>query len=296
MHTANTRSSLLAVRYIAKGYRQEEGINFKESIALVAWIEAIRIFIENAASKNRTIYQMDVKTAFLNGELKEEVYVSQPEGFVDPNHPTHNIDDDVAIRGKKPEFEGENLESEVHVSSSSSAQTKKHDDKTKREAKGKSPVESSTGYGNLSAEFKDFSDNSTNTFSADGPSNTAVSPTHGKSSYVNTSQYPDDLNMLELEEITYSNDEEDEINLTLVQVSKNNLMQKKAREENVQQYVLFLVWSSSSKNPQNIDDDVAIRGKKPEFEGEKLESEVHVSSSSSAQTKKHDDKTKREAK
>nr|GFB59091.1 Gag-Pol polyprotein [Tanacetum cinerariifolium] len=47
------------------------------------------IFIVNAASRNMTIYQMDVKTAFLNGELKEEVYVSQPEGFVDPDHPTH---------------------------------------------------------------------------------------------------------------------------------------------------------------------------------------------------------------
>nr|GFA59629.1 integrase, catalytic region, zinc finger, CCHC-type, peptidase aspartic, catalytic [Tanacetum cinerariifolium] len=51
--------------------------------------EAIRVFIANAASKNITIYQMDVKTAFLNGELKEEVYVSQLEGFVDPYHPTH---------------------------------------------------------------------------------------------------------------------------------------------------------------------------------------------------------------
>nr|GFA27935.1 hypothetical protein [Tanacetum cinerariifolium] len=55
----------------------------------VARIEAIRIFIANAASRNMTVYQMDVKTAFLNGELKEEVYVSQPEGFVDPYHPTH---------------------------------------------------------------------------------------------------------------------------------------------------------------------------------------------------------------
>nr|GFD51308.1 hypothetical protein [Tanacetum cinerariifolium] len=90
-----------------------------------------------------------------------------------------------------------------------SAQIKKHDDKTKREAKGKSPVELSIGYRNLSSEFEDFSDNSinevnaahslvptvgqistnsTNTFSAAGPSNTDVSPTHGKSSYVNTSQ------------------------------------------------------------------------------------------------------------
>nr|GEV44774.1 hypothetical protein [Tanacetum cinerariifolium] len=74
---------------VAKGYRQEEGIDFKESFALMTRIEAIHIFIANAASKNMTIYQMDVKTEFLNDELKEEVYVSQPKGFVDPNHPTH---------------------------------------------------------------------------------------------------------------------------------------------------------------------------------------------------------------
>nr|GFA05525.1 integrase, catalytic region, zinc finger, CCHC-type, peptidase aspartic, catalytic [Tanacetum cinerariifolium] len=73
---------------VAKGYQQEEGIDFEESFAPVARIEAIRIFIANAASKNMTIHQMDVKMAFLNGELKEEVYVSQPEGFVDPDHPT----------------------------------------------------------------------------------------------------------------------------------------------------------------------------------------------------------------
>nr|GFC36774.1 Gag-Pol polyprotein [Tanacetum cinerariifolium] len=74
---------------VAKGYRHEEGIDFEESFAPVARIEAIRILNTNAASKNMTIYQMDVKTAFLNGELKEKVYVSQPEGFVDPDHPTH---------------------------------------------------------------------------------------------------------------------------------------------------------------------------------------------------------------
>nr|GEV67923.1 retrovirus-related Pol polyprotein from transposon TNT 1-94 [Tanacetum cinerariifolium] len=74
---------------VAKGYRQEEEIYFEESFAPVARTEAIRIFIATAASKNMTIYQMDVKTSFLNDELKEEVYVSQPEGFVDPNHPTH---------------------------------------------------------------------------------------------------------------------------------------------------------------------------------------------------------------
>nr|GFB91842.1 retrovirus-related Pol polyprotein from transposon TNT 1-94 [Tanacetum cinerariifolium] len=74
---------------VAKGYRQEEGIDFQESFALVARIKAIRIFIVNATSKNMIMYQMDVKTAFLNDGLKEEVYVSQPEGFFDPDHPTH---------------------------------------------------------------------------------------------------------------------------------------------------------------------------------------------------------------
>ncbi|GKG39642.1 retrovirus-related pol polyprotein from transposon TNT 1-94, partial [Tanacetum coccineum] len=66
---------------------QEEGIDFEESFALVARIEAIRIFVANVAHKNMTIYQMDVKTDFLYGELKEEVYVSQPEGFVDQDNP-----------------------------------------------------------------------------------------------------------------------------------------------------------------------------------------------------------------
>nr|GEX68523.1 retrovirus-related Pol polyprotein from transposon TNT 1-94 [Tanacetum cinerariifolium] len=71
-----------------KGYRQEERIDFEESFTPVARIEAIRIFVANAANKNMTIYQMDVKTAFLNSELCEVVYVSQPEGFVDPDNPT----------------------------------------------------------------------------------------------------------------------------------------------------------------------------------------------------------------
>ena len=76
-------------RLVAKGYRQEEGIDFEESFAPVARIEAIRIFLAYAASQNMIVYQMDVKTAFLNGELKEVVYVSQPEGFVDTERPNH---------------------------------------------------------------------------------------------------------------------------------------------------------------------------------------------------------------
>nr|GEX91694.1 Gag-Pol polyprotein [Tanacetum cinerariifolium] len=76
-------------RLVAKGYRLEEGIDFEESFAPVARIKSIRIFFANAANKNMIIYQMDGMTAFRNGELKEEVYVSQPEGFVNPDHPTY---------------------------------------------------------------------------------------------------------------------------------------------------------------------------------------------------------------
>nr|GEU96416.1 retrovirus-related Pol polyprotein from transposon TNT 1-94 [Tanacetum cinerariifolium] len=67
----------------------EEGIDFEESFAPVARLEAIRIFLAYAAHKNMVIYQMDVKTTFLNGNLREEVYVSQPNGFVDPDNPNH---------------------------------------------------------------------------------------------------------------------------------------------------------------------------------------------------------------
>ncbi|GKA42929.1 retrovirus-related pol polyprotein from transposon TNT 1-94 [Tanacetum coccineum] len=74
-------------RLVAKGYTQEEGIDFEESFASFARLEAVRIFVAYAAHKSFPIYQMDVKMTFLNGPLKEEVYVAQTDGFVDPNHP-----------------------------------------------------------------------------------------------------------------------------------------------------------------------------------------------------------------
>nr|GEW94608.1 hypothetical protein [Tanacetum cinerariifolium] len=70
-----------------QGYAREDGIDFEESCAPVVRLEAVRIFIAYAAHKSFPICQMDVKTAFLNGLLKEEVYVAQPDGFVDPDHP-----------------------------------------------------------------------------------------------------------------------------------------------------------------------------------------------------------------
>nr|GEU97447.1 retrovirus-related Pol polyprotein from transposon TNT 1-94 [Tanacetum cinerariifolium] len=90
-------------RLVAQGFRQEDCIYFEESFALVARIEAIHIFIADAAHKNMTIYQMDVKTAFLNGELKEEVYVSQPERFVDQDNTSHVYKLKEALYGLKQE-------------------------------------------------------------------------------------------------------------------------------------------------------------------------------------------------
>ncbi|GJW46958.1 gag-pol polyprotein [Tanacetum coccineum] len=68
---------------VAKGYRQEEGIDLEESFALVARLKAVKVFMANTAHNSFIVYQMDVKIAFLNASLKEEVYVSQLDGFVD---------------------------------------------------------------------------------------------------------------------------------------------------------------------------------------------------------------------
>ncbi|KAJ9551588.1 hypothetical protein OSB04_015633 [Centaurea solstitialis] len=88
-------------RLVAKGYRQQEGIDYDQTFAPVARLEAIRMFLAYAAYKDFTVFQMDVKTAFLYGHLKEEVYVSQTEGFVDPDHPDYVYVLDKALYGLK---------------------------------------------------------------------------------------------------------------------------------------------------------------------------------------------------
>nr|GEX23897.1 retrovirus-related Pol polyprotein from transposon TNT 1-94 [Tanacetum cinerariifolium] len=182
-------------------------------------------FIENKPNVSGVQEQFDAEKA---REENIEQYMLFPIWSSGSTNP-HNTDGDAAFNEKELEFEGRKPESKVNVSPSSSAPSKKHDDKTKREAKGKSPIESLTKYRNLSAKFKDFSDNSinednaagtlvpavgqvspnnTNTFSATGPSNVAASPTHGKSSCIDTSQLPDDIDMPKLEDITYSDDKD----------------------------------------------------------------------------------------
>nr|GEZ13118.1 copia protein [Tanacetum cinerariifolium] len=88
-------------RLVVRGYRQEEGIDFEESFASVARMEAIRIFLAYATHKSFSVFQMDVKTAFLHGSLKEDVYVCQPEGFIDFDHPSHVYKLKKALYGLK---------------------------------------------------------------------------------------------------------------------------------------------------------------------------------------------------
>nr|GEV31201.1 hypothetical protein [Tanacetum cinerariifolium] len=167
----------------------------------------------------------------------DQQYVLFPvwsSGSVNPQ----NSDEDAAFDEKK--HDAKKPKSKVNVSPSSIAQSRKQDDKTKKESKGKSLVESFTRYRDLSAEFQDCSENSsnevnaagsivptvgqnslnnTNPFSAAGPSNTTSCPTQEKSSFKDASQLPDDLDMPELEDITYNDDE----NVVGAEADFNNL-------------------------------------------------------------------------
>nr|GEW13045.1 copia protein [Tanacetum cinerariifolium] len=83
------------------GYSQQEGIDYDETFAPVARIEAIRLFLGYAAHKNFTVFQIDVKTTFLNEILKEKLYVGQPPGFVSKKYPDHVYALDKALYGLK---------------------------------------------------------------------------------------------------------------------------------------------------------------------------------------------------
>nr|GEX37136.1 retrovirus-related Pol polyprotein from transposon TNT 1-94 [Tanacetum cinerariifolium] len=162
------------------------------------------------------------------GEDADQTYVLFLVWSAGSTNP-HNSDKDVAFDGKEHDFDKKKPESVVILSSSSSAQSRKQDDRNKKKDKRKSPIESFTGYRDLNVEFEDCSNNSSNkvnaagpivptvgqnflnssnTFSPAGPSITAVSPSYGKSSFIDASKLLDDLDMPELEDITYSDDED----------------------------------------------------------------------------------------
>nr|GEX78728.1 retrovirus-related Pol polyprotein from transposon TNT 1-94 [Tanacetum cinerariifolium] len=102
--TSNTQSiptNMIPNGDEAIGYSQQEGIDYDETFASVAQIKAIRLFMAYAAHKDFTVFQMDVKTAFLNRILKEEVYVGQPPGFVSKQYLDHVYALDKALYGLK---------------------------------------------------------------------------------------------------------------------------------------------------------------------------------------------------
>nr|GEZ06578.1 hypothetical protein [Tanacetum cinerariifolium] len=162
------------------------------------------------------------------GEEVDQSYMLFPVWSTDSTNPQNNVKD-AAFDGKEHNFDVKKPESKLILSPSSSAQSKEQDDKTNKEAKGKSHVESVTGYRDLNAEFEDCSKNNsnevntasstvptigqnslnnTNTFSATGPLTDAVSLTYGKTFDIDASQLPDDPNMPGLEDIIYTDDED----------------------------------------------------------------------------------------
>nr|GEV73266.1 hypothetical protein [Tanacetum cinerariifolium] len=216
-------------------------------------------------------------------EENDQQYMLFPMWSFGSSNP-HNNDEDAAFNEKEHDAKKPN-----------SAQSRKQDDKTKKEAKGKIPT---VGQNSL---------HNTNTVSVDGPSNAAVSPTYGKSSFIDAFQLPDDPDMRELKDITYSDDED----VVGAEADFNNLESsileeppsagfqdkfdaEKEREENDQQYMLFPMWSFGSSNPHNNDEDAAFNEK--EHDAKKPKSAVNVSPSSSTQSGKQDDKTKKKAK
>ncbi|KAI4380054.1 hypothetical protein MLD38_006283 [Melastoma candidum] len=86
---------------VAKGYSLSEGIDYDETYAPVARLEAIRLLLAYACYNDFKLFQMDAKSAFLNGEIKEEVYVDQPPGFEDPKKHDHVYKLDKALYGLK---------------------------------------------------------------------------------------------------------------------------------------------------------------------------------------------------
>ena len=81
---ADGNISIYKARLVAKGFRQVQGVDYKETFSLVVVLKSIRILLAIAASYDYEIWQMDVKTTFLNGNIEEELYMVQPEGFIDP--------------------------------------------------------------------------------------------------------------------------------------------------------------------------------------------------------------------
>nr|GEV42500.1 hypothetical protein [Tanacetum cinerariifolium] len=164
----------------------------QEQIDALVAIEMEEEFAGNQSNPSAGFQdKFDVEKVGEEGDQQYVLFSVWSSGSTNPQ----NTNRDVAFDGKEPKFDEKKPESKVNVSLSSSAQSKKQEDKTKREA--------------IVPAVRKNSPNSTNTFSVACPLNAAASPTHGKSSFIDASQLPDDPNMPELEDITYFDDEDD---------------------------------------------------------------------------------------
>nr|GEU46046.1 copia protein [Tanacetum cinerariifolium] len=277
-------------RLIAQGHTQEEGVDYEEVFALVERIEAIRLFLAYASFVGFMVYQMDVKSAFLYETIEEEVHVYQPPGFEDPDYPykgnpQHALKDKGVIDSRCSR----------HMTGNMSYLTNFEEINGGYVAFGGNPK----GEKSQMCDKKNiilFTDTECIVLSSDFKlpvKNHVLLRVPRENNMYNV----DLKNIVPSGDLTclFSKATLDESNLWHRRLghinfkTMNKLVKDKAGEGNVQQYVLFPLWSFSSKDPQNTDDDTTFDVKEPE-------SAVYVSLSSSAKTKKHDDKTKREAK
>nr|GEY68855.1 putative ribonuclease H-like domain-containing protein [Tanacetum cinerariifolium] len=230
-------------------------------------------------------------------------------------------------------FDVKDNETKIYVSPSSSDKPKKHDEKSKREAKGKSLVYFSTGVRDLSDEFEEFSvnstnrvnatstpitvvgqnsTNSTNSVNAAGPSDNVVSSNFeigGKSSFVDPSQYPDDPDMPALKDIIYSDDDEDvgaeaDFSNLEISITVSPIPTTRVHKDHLVTQIIGKVGKETVSTQQYVLLPIWSTGlKDPQnidvdvaFDIKKIESEVYVSPSSSDKTKKHDEQTKEKLK
>nr|GEX51499.1 hypothetical protein [Tanacetum cinerariifolium] len=262
---------------------------YKVIVITLKWIYKVKL-------DELGVYQMDVKTVFLNANLREKVYVSQADGFVDPDNPNHVYKLKKALYGLKQATRAwyDMLSSFLIFQDFSKGSVKYGFDSC-------NPMDTPMMEKSKLDEDKEGK---------------AIDPSHYLDSLIALTAFADadhagcqDTSrstsgsgptwLFDIDSITR--------NMNYQPVNTGNQSNpsvgfqdkfdvEKAGEEIDQQYVLFLVWSSGSTNPQNNDGDAAFNGKEHDFDAKKPESKVSVSLSSSAQLRKQDDKTKKEAK
>nr|GEX19788.1 putative ribonuclease H-like domain-containing protein [Tanacetum cinerariifolium] len=199
-----TKKAIEAYQSIRNSWRISFSRRYLEDQSLDDLFNGLKIYeveVKSSSSTSPTTQNIDFVSSQNTDRTNEEGNVQQyvlfplwSFGSKDPQ----NTDDDVTFKVKELKFEVKKPEYEVHVSPSSSAKTKKHNDKNKREAKRKSPVKLSTGFRNLSEEFEDFSDNSINEVTAASTPVTTVRQILTNS-----------INTFSVADNAYSNDEED---------------------------------------------------------------------------------------